>query len=59
MLDRWQQALTQMEIKPEIGIGKLKFGMKQAEVKKILGNPDSEKPDKEDENRILLTYNKH
>ena len=56
---RWQQALTQMEIKPEIGIGELKFGMKKAEVKKILGNPDSEKTDKEDENRIQLVYNKH
>lgn len=48
-----------MEIKPEIGIGELKFGMKKAEIIKILGNSDSEKTDKEDENRIQLTYNKH
>ena len=56
---RWQQAeLTQMEIKPEIGIGDLKFGMKLSDVKKILGKPDSEKAEKNDEHRIIVIYNK-
>ena len=47
LIGSWQQAeLTQMEIKPEIGIGDLKFGMKLSDVKKILGKPDSEKAEK-------------
>jgi hypothetical protein len=48
-----------MEIKPEIGIGELKFGMKLAEVIKILGNPDSVKAEKDDEHRIIVVFNKH
>ena len=56
---RWQQAeITQMEIKPEIGIGELKFGMKLADVEKILGKADSVAPEKDDEHRIIAVYNK-
>jgi len=48
-----------MEIKPEIGIGDLKFGMKLTDVKKILGNPDRERAEKDDEHRIIVVFNKH
>ena len=48
-----------MEIKPEIGIGELKFGMKLSDVINILGNPDSEKAEKDTEHRIIVVFNKH
>ena len=48
-----------MEIKPEIGIGELKFGMKLSDVINILGNPDSEKAEKDAEHRIIVVFNKH
>jgi hypothetical protein len=48
-----------MEIKPKIGIGELKFGMKLSDVIKILGNPDSEKAEKDAEHRIIVVFNKH
>jgi hypothetical protein len=50
--------MTQMEIKPEIGIGELKFGIKLADVEKILGKADSVEPEKDDEHRIIVVYNK-
>ena len=46
-----------MEIKPEIGIGELKFGMKPSDVKNLLGNPDYEKVEQDDENKLNLVYN--
>ena len=56
---RWQQAeITQMEIKPEIGIGELKFGMKLSDVEKILGKADSAEAEKDNEHRIIVIYNK-
>lgn len=47
-----------MNVKPEIGIGKLNFGFKESEVKDIYGNPDEIKKDEESENRIIWVYNK-
>jgi len=47
-----------MNVKPEIGIGKLIFGFKESEVKDIYGNPDEIKKDTESENRIIWVYNK-
>lgn len=44
-----------MKINPKNGIDKLLFGMKQADVKAIYGNPDKEFDD-DDQNRIWL-YN--
>ncbi|PKG42623.1 hypothetical protein [Psychroflexus sp. MES1-P1E] len=46
-----------MELKPEIGIGNLKFGMKRTEVENILGKPDAERIDKDNENRLILVFN--
>jgi len=46
-----------MELKPEIGIGNLKFGMKITEVENILGKPDIERIDKDNENRLILVFN--
>lgn len=46
-----------MEVKPEIGIGELTFGMKRAQVEKILGKPDIEKTDQDHENKLILVFN--
>jgi hypothetical protein len=48
-----------MELKPKIGIDNLKFGMTQNEILKILGKPDREKTDEDDDNSILWEYQAH
>lgn len=47
-----------MNLKLELGIGKLRFGCKESEVKKFLGNPDEIKKDSDSENRIIWVFNK-
>jgi hypothetical protein len=47
-----------MEIKPKIGIDKLKFGMFRKDVLGILGNPDRIMTDEYDENEQKLEWNK-
>jgi hypothetical protein len=47
-----------MKLNIEIGIGKLRFGFKEDEVKEILGNPDEIKKDENSENRIIWVFNK-
>lgn len=44
-----------MEIKPKFGTDQLLFGMKQADVKGIFGNPD--KQFKDDDQNIIYVYN--
>ena len=46
-----------MEIKLEIGIDDIKFGMKKSEVEQILGLPDRARIDEDDENKLMLDYN--
>lgn len=46
-----------MEIHLREGIGAVRFGMKIEEVEKILGKPDVEKQDSEDENESIWEYN--
>lgn len=46
-----------MQIKPKFGADQLLFGMKQADVKSIYGNPDKQFKD-EDQN-IIYVYNQH
>ena len=46
-----------MEIHLREGIGAVRFGMKREEVEKILGKPDVEKQDSEDENESIWEYN--
>ena len=47
-----------MEIKLGIGIGDIVFGIKPDEAQRILGKPDIKITDPEDENRLILTFNK-
>ena len=44
-----------MEVKLKFGIDQLLFGMKQADVKKLYGEPD--KQFKDDDKNIILVYN--
>lgn len=46
-----------MKIKPEIGIGSLKFEMKRTEVEDILGKPDTERVDNEKDGCLILVFN--
>ena len=46
-----------MEIKLEIGIDNIKFGMKKSEVEQILGQPDRVRIEEDDDNKMMLDYN--
>jgi len=46
-----------MEIKLEIGIDNIKFGMKKSEVEQIIGQPDRARIDEDDDNKLMLDYN--
>ncbi len=46
-----------MELVPEIGIGRLKFGISRSEAERILGKPDIERFDGDDSNRKILVFN--
>lgn len=45
-----------MELKPQIGIDNIKFGLTQNEVIEILGSPDRTKVDQEDEEQLLFEF---
>lgn len=45
-----------MELKLQIGVDSLKFGMTQKEVFEILGSPDRKKVDQEDDEQLLLEF---
>ena len=47
-----------MEIKLKIGISNLVFGMTQKDVIQILGNPDENRFDKDDDNKLIYVYYK-
>jgi hypothetical protein len=47
-----------MELKPNIGIGELKFGMLQRMVYEMIGIPDKIRDDDEDSDNVYLIYNK-
>ncbi len=46
-----------MDLKLEIGIDDIKFGMKKSEVEQILGQADRVRIEKDDENKMMLDYN--
>jgi hypothetical protein len=47
-----------MDLKPKIGIGKLVFGMTQKDIFQILGSPDRNRIDEDDDELLLLEYNR-
>ncbi|PRX57805.1 hypothetical protein [Flagellimonas meridianipacifica] len=47
-----------MELKPNIGIGELEFGMFQKMIYEAIGIPDRVREDEEDSDNIYLEYNK-
>ncbi|MDB4291949.1 hypothetical protein N9954_00975 [Maribacter sp.] len=47
-----------MDLKPKIGVDKLKFGMSQKDIFEILGSPDRKRIDEDDDDLLLLEYNK-
>lgn len=46
-----------MELKPKIGVDKLKFGMTRKEVIKILNEPDRILTNVDDDNELILEWN--
>ena len=48
-----------MELKPRIGIDRLKFGMSQAEIQGIIGEPDKSFINQDDSNQIIWEYNRN
>ena len=46
-----------MILKPTIGIDQIQFGMNQDEIVSILGIPDKNKIDSDNENQIILEFN--
>lgn len=46
-----------MELKLEIGIDNIKFGMKKSEVEQILGPPNRVRIEEEDDDKLMLDYN--
>ena len=49
--------MRKMTLKPGIGIAQIKFGMNQEAIVNLLGSPDKNKVDSDDENRIILEFN--
>src|SRR5690606_11376192 len=47
-----------MEIKLNIGIGDLKFGFRRFQIEEVIGRPDLELVDEDDDNRVILVYNR-
>lgn len=47
-----------MELKPKIGIDSLKFGMTQKDILEVLGIPDRKVFDQDDDEQLLLEFNK-
>lgn len=46
-----------MEIKLNIGIGDLKFGFNRVQIEEIIGSPDLERVDEDNDNQVILAYN--
>ena len=46
-----------MELKLEIGIDDIKFGMKKSEVEQILGPPNRVRLEEDDDDKLMLDYN--
>ena len=47
-----------MKLNLGIGVGNFKFGLKESKVKELMRKPDDVRVDKNDDNRIVWTYNK-
>lgn len=50
--------LKDMDLKPKTGIDRLKFGMTQKDIFAILGSPDRKRIDEDDDELLLLEYNR-
>ncbi|MBK7297376.1 MAG: hypothetical protein IPI91_12340 [Flavobacteriales bacterium] len=48
-----------MILKPNTGIGDLKFGMSKSDIQKLIGKPDRDYLDDEDPTQNLCEYNAH
>ncbi len=48
-----------MELKPNSGLGEIKFGMQQSETEQILGPATRIRVDEDDESRLMLDFNQH
>lgn len=46
-----------MDLKPKVGIDKIKFGLKPDEIEKFLGEPDKIKTDEDNSEKVIWVYN--